>query len=219
MLNPVSLSQRRSSRARRARGVSRRRARPIDRGAHRVRIPDAAARLDAYRIILRRHAPGVALRSRSCTAGADRLRSRRRLWTYRSGRFSPRCAPGRDLGHGAVWISHDLRPSPRSRRVLGDVCGRIIEEGPTAPCCAPAPSYSRGLIDSLPSRVEPGPISTDPRLDALFAQLAEGCAFRPRCAKATEISHAAAARAPWCPRVRCTIVRWRRARERPRRSG
>ncbi len=96
----------------------------------------------------------------------------------------------RDLGMALVLISHDLG-------VVADLCsrvavmyaGRIVEEGPARDLfAAPAHPYTEGLLAALPSltgpKRAPRPIEgtvPDP------ASLPEGCAFAPRCHRATSV--------------------------------
>jgi peptide/nickel transport system ATP-binding protein len=95
----------------------------------------------------------------------------------------------RDLGTALIWISHDLATvSSLASRVLVMYAGRIIEEGPTASVLrSPFHPYTRGLLDSLPSRSAPGrDLAQIPGSTPSLLQLAEGCAFRSRCPRATE---------------------------------
>jgi peptide/nickel transport system ATP-binding protein len=93
-----------------------------------------------------------------------------------------------DRGAAVIWITHDLGVV---KDLADDVCvmyaGRIVERGPVAQVIeAPLHPYTRGLLDSLPrsgSRgqlLKPIPGSTPP-----LAALPQGCAFRPRCARAS----------------------------------
>jgi peptide/nickel transport system ATP-binding protein len=95
----------------------------------------------------------------------------------------------RDLATALIWISHDLATvSSLASRVLVMYAGRIIEEGPTANVLrSPFHPYTRGLLDSLPSRSAPGRDLTQiPGSTPSLLQLPEGCAFRLRCPRATE---------------------------------
>jgi peptide/nickel transport system ATP-binding protein len=161
-----------------------------------VRIPDAAARLDAYphqfsggmrqRVaiaIALLHRPALIICDEPTTALDVSIQAQ--ILTEMRGLV-------RDLGTALIWISHDLATvSSLASRILVMYAGRIIEEGPTAAVLrAPRHPYSRGLIDSLPSRVEPGrDLNSIPGSTPSLLKLAEGCAFRPRCGKATEICH------------------------------
>lgn len=94
----------------------------------------------------------------------------------------------KERGTGLVWITHDLSVV----KDLADyVCvmyaGRIVEKGAVADVIrSPKHPYTRGLIDSLPksqdrgSLLKPIPGSTPPLLN-----LPSGCAFAPRCSRAT----------------------------------
>jgi peptide/nickel transport system ATP-binding protein len=96
----------------------------------------------------------------------------------------------RDLGTALIWISHDLATvSSLASRVLVMYAGRIIEEGPTAGVLrSPFHPYTRGLLDSLPSRSVPGgDLAQIPGSTPSLLRLPEGCAFRSRCARATEM--------------------------------
>jgi len=104
-----------------------------------------------------------------------------------------------ELGTALIWISHDLAVvSAISDRIAVMYAGRIVEEGPTGRVLtAPLHPYTRGLLDSLPGEAEPGrelrqiPGATPPLL-----RLPEGCAFRPRCPRATDLCAIAPARTP-----------------------
>ena len=95
----------------------------------------------------------------------------------------------KERGTGLVWITHDLSVV---KDLADEVCvmyaGRIVEQGAVADVIrSPRHPYTRGLIDSLPksqdrgSLLKPIPGSTPPLLD-----LPQGCAFSPRCNRATE---------------------------------
>jgi peptide/nickel transport system ATP-binding protein len=90
----------------------------------------------------------------------------------------------RESGVGLIWISHDLATvSVLASRLLVMYAGRIIEEGPTADVLRdPRHPYTRGLIDSLPSRAEAGQNLTQiPGATPSLANLPAGCSFRARC--------------------------------------
>jgi peptide/nickel transport system ATP-binding protein len=95
-----------------------------------------------------------------------------------------------EAGVSLIWISHDLATvSVLASRLLVMYAGRLIEEGPTADVLRhPRHPYTQGLIDSLPSRAEPGRdlVQIPGAAPSLFA-LPAGCAFRARCTHATEI--------------------------------
>jgi peptide/nickel transport system ATP-binding protein len=102
----------------------------------------------------------------------------------------------RDLGLTCVFISHDLSVVRHvSDRVAIMYLGRIVESGVAARIyAAPRHPYTQGLLDSVPKlRLQgdeaanfkpiagelPSPLSPPP-----------GCAFHPRCPKATDICRA-----------------------------
>lgn len=93
----------------------------------------------------------------------------------------------RESGVGLIWISHDLATvSVLATRLLVMYAGRIIEEGPTASVLRdPRHPYTRGLIDSLPSRAKAGQnLAQIPGATPSLANLPAGCAFQARCFKA-----------------------------------
>lgn len=87
-----------------------------------------------------------------------------------------------------IWITHDLGVV---KDLVDDLCvmyaGRIVEQGPVEQIISrPWHPYTKGLIDSLPRTESRGkrlysiPGSTPPLVD-----LPPGCAFAPRCSRAT----------------------------------
>jgi peptide/nickel transport system ATP-binding protein len=162
-----------------------------------VRIPDAAHRLDAYPHqfsggMRQRVAIAIALLHRPSLIVCDEpttaldVSIQAQILTEMRGLV-------RDLGTALIWISHDLATvSSLASRILVMYAGRIIEEGPTAAVLrSPRHPYSRGLLESLPSRAEPGRDLTQiPGSTPSLLRLAEGCAFRPRCREATDICRA-----------------------------
>ncbi len=96
----------------------------------------------------------------------------------------------KDLGLSYLFISHNLATVENiADRVLVMYLGRVVEEGPVEQVFAsPCHPYTRGLLDSVPS--------TDPRLRGHLKPVSgeipsalnppPGCAFAPRCARATE---------------------------------
>ena len=96
----------------------------------------------------------------------------------------------RDSGTALIWITHDISVV---KDLADDLCvmyaGRVIERGPVDQIIAhPQHPYTRGLIDSLPHAENHGkrlysiPGGTPPLL-----ALPDGCTFRPRCTRATDI--------------------------------
>ena len=161
-----------------------------------VRIPDAAQRLDAYPHqfsggMRQRVAIAIALLHRPALIVCDEpttaldVSIQAQILTEMRGLV-------RDLGTALIWISHDLATvSSLASRILVMYAGRIIEEGPTAAVLrSPRHPYSQGLLQSLPSRAEPGrDLAQIPGATPSLLRLAEGCAFRPRCSKATDVCH------------------------------
>ncbi|RKN05847.1 ABC transporter ATP-binding protein [Streptomyces radicis] len=91
-----------------------------------------------------------------------------------------------DEGHGLLVITHDLAAAERvADRVAVMYAGRVVElaaadaffghPGPRHP-------YAAGLLDALPERSFTPIPGLPPELDAL----PDGCAFAPRCDRATE---------------------------------
>jgi peptide/nickel transport system ATP-binding protein len=96
----------------------------------------------------------------------------------------------REAGVSLVWISHDLATvSVLASRLLVMYAGRLIEEGPTDEVLRrPRHPYTQGLIDSLPSRAAPGrDLVQIPGSTPSLTALPTGCAFRERCAHASDL--------------------------------
>ena len=95
----------------------------------------------------------------------------------------------REAGTSLLWITHDLAVVAG---LADEVCvmyaGRAVEQGPVdAVLDAPLHPYTRGLIDSVPSRNRRGaPLAQIPGNTPSLLALPQGCAFRMRCARATE---------------------------------
>jgi peptide/nickel transport system ATP-binding protein len=96
----------------------------------------------------------------------------------------------RESGTALIWITHDLSVIAG---LADEVCvmyaGRFVESGPVADILdRPLHPYSRGLIDSVPSRNERGrPLRQIPGMTPSLLSLAPGCPFRERCASATDL--------------------------------
>ncbi|MBB3950599.1 ABC transporter ATP-binding protein [Aureimonas jatrophae] len=94
-----------------------------------------------------------------------------------------------ETGTAVVWITHDLAVVSS---LADDICvmyaGRIVERGPAeAVIATPRHPYTRGLIDSVPGRTEPGNrLPQIPGSTPSLAHLPEGCPFQPRCARRTD---------------------------------
>jgi len=95
----------------------------------------------------------------------------------------------RESGTGLLWITHDLSVIAG---LADDVCvmyaGRIVESGPVDDVLErPMHPYTRGLLDSVPSRNVPGrPLAQIPGMTPSLARLGEACAFRERCPRAAD---------------------------------
>jgi peptide/nickel transport system ATP-binding protein len=58
----------------------------------------------------------------------------------------------------------------------------------------PMHPYTRGLLDSVPGRNVPGrPLAQIPGMTPSLLDLADGCAFRERCARASDLCRASPA--------------------------
>jgi peptide/nickel transport system ATP-binding protein len=85
----------------------------------------------------------------------------------------------RESGTALIWITHDLSVIAG---LADEVCvmyaGRIVEAGAVDDVLDhPMHPYTRGLLDSVPSRNTPG---------RPLAQIRDACAFRERCSRAVE---------------------------------
>jgi peptide/nickel transport system ATP-binding protein len=95
----------------------------------------------------------------------------------------------RESGAGLVWITHDLSVIAG---LADEVCvmyaGRIVESGTVDEILdKPMHPYTRGLIDSVPSRNKPGhPLAQIGGMAPSPLAMPEGCAFRERCARAVD---------------------------------
>jgi peptide/nickel transport system ATP-binding protein len=89
-----------------------------------------------------------------------------------------------ETGTALIWISHDLAVvSALSDRIAVMYAGRVVEQGAAAEVIeAPLHPYTRGLIQSAPSRNRRGePLSQIPGMAPSILDLPRGCAFRLRC--------------------------------------
>ena len=95
----------------------------------------------------------------------------------------------RETGTALVWITHDLAVVAG---LADEICvmyaGRVVERGPVAAVLdAPIHPYTRGLIDSVPSRNPRGqPLRQIRGMTPSLLELPPGCAFRTRCDRASE---------------------------------
>ena len=96
------------------------------------------------------------------------------------------------FGTALVWITHDLSVvAGLVRRIAVMYAGRIVEEGSVGDVLdRPLHPYTRGLVDSVPSMAERvRRLRQIPGSTPSLLRLPEGCAFQPRCARASEICH------------------------------
>ena len=93
-----------------------------------------------------------------------------------------------DMGTSILFISHDLEVIKNlCDRVMVMYSGRILEAGKTDEVFYhPAHEYTRGLLNSIPSRKKRGMdlTSIPGRIPSLEEGRPRGCPFHPRCVKA-----------------------------------
>jgi peptide/nickel transport system ATP-binding protein len=95
----------------------------------------------------------------------------------------------RESGTALIWITHDLSVVAG---LADEVCvmyaGRIVERGTVDQVLdTPMHPYTRGLVDSVPSRnVRGRPLAQIPGMTPSLLRLPPGCAFRERCGRASE---------------------------------
>ena len=165
-----------------------------------VRIPDAARRLDAYPHqfsggMRQRVAIAIALINNPDLIIADEPTTALDV-TIQGQILSEVQKLCRETGAGLIWITHDLSVVAG---LADEVCvmyaGRIVESGPVDEILdRPLHPYTRGLLDSIPSRNVPGrPLAQIPGMTPSLLALDAGCAFRERCARAREDCRAAPA--------------------------
>ncbi|MCL2428364.1 MAG: ABC transporter ATP-binding protein [Alphaproteobacteria bacterium] len=93
----------------------------------------------------------------------------------------------RENGTALIWITHDLSVvAGLADTVAVMYAGRIVEYGPVdAVLDQPMHPYTRGLIDSMPSRNRRGErLRQIPGMTPNLMRLPPGCAFRVRCSRA-----------------------------------
>jgi peptide/nickel transport system ATP-binding protein len=98
-----------------------------------------------------------------------------------------------ETGTALIWVTHDLTVvAGLADSIAVMYAGRIVESGPVdAVLDAPIHPYTFGLLGSVPSRGRRGEkLAQIPGSAPSLARLPEGCAFRPRCPRATDICRA-----------------------------
>jgi peptide/nickel transport system ATP-binding protein len=93
----------------------------------------------------------------------------------------------RENGTALIWITHDLSVvAGLADTVAVMYAGRIVEHGNVdAVLDQPMHPYTRGLIDSMPSRNRRGErLRQIPGMTPNLLRLPPGCAFRVRCSRA-----------------------------------
>ncbi|MEO3429284.1 ABC transporter ATP-binding protein [Pelagibius sp. CAU 1746] len=113
-----------------------------------------------------------------------------------------------ERGTALLWITHDLAVvSGLADKICVMYAGKIVESGRVEDVLnRPLHPYTRGLIQSVPSRNRRGqPLEQVPGMTPSLFSLPAGCSFRPRCGyaddaclTAPELKEAAASR-----QVRC----------------
>src|SRR5690606_22452020 len=94
-----------------------------------------------------------------------------------------------ESGTALIWITHDLAVlAGLADRIAVMYAGRIVEIGPVdGVLTRPLHPYTHGLLASLPSRNRRGrPLAHIPGMAPKLTELPTGCAFRPRCDRASE---------------------------------
>ena len=96
----------------------------------------------------------------------------------------------RETGTALIWITHDLAVvAGLADKISVMYAGRIVESGPTdAVLTAPGHPYTQGLLGSIPGHGRRGERLTQiPGMAPNMARLPEGCAFAPRCPRASDL--------------------------------
>ncbi|MEP6941642.1 MAG: ABC transporter ATP-binding protein [Betaproteobacteria bacterium] len=95
----------------------------------------------------------------------------------------------RETGAALMWITHDLSVvAGLADRICVMYAGRIVEQGSAVDVLgAPCHPYTRGLLDSIPANAPAHMrLKQIPGMTPSLLELPPGCAFRTRCARATE---------------------------------
>lgn len=94
-----------------------------------------------------------------------------------------------ETGTALIWITHDLSVvSSLADKLAVMYAGKVVEYGPAPQVLSqPTHPYTVGLINSIPSRNQRGvDLSQIPGMTPSILNLPRGCAFHPRCDRATE---------------------------------
>ena len=154
----------------------------------RVGIPDPERRIDAYPHefsggMRQRVAIAIALLHRPAVIIADEPTTALDV-SIQAQILAEMKSLVQDSGTALIWISHDLATvSEIASRLAVMYAGRIVEDGPIrSVLSAPRHPYTRGLLESLPSRATPGAdLVQIPGSTPSLLRLPAGCAFAPRC--------------------------------------
>jgi peptide/nickel transport system ATP-binding protein len=94
-----------------------------------------------------------------------------------------------ELGAAVILVGHDMGLMAQFVDRLGVMyAGRLVEIAPIGEIItAPKHPYTQMLIASLPSLERKGAMQGIPGLAPLLRDLPSGCAFHPRCPKATDL--------------------------------
>jgi peptide/nickel transport system ATP-binding protein len=95
----------------------------------------------------------------------------------------------RDTGTAMIWITHDLTVvAGLADRICVMYAGRDVEQGTVDEVLdSPLHPYTHGLIGSVPGRNRRGSrLAQIPGMTPSLLNLPPGCAFRTRCARASE---------------------------------
>ncbi len=160
----------------------------------RVGIPDPASRLRAYPHQLsggmrQRVAIAIALLHRPALVIADEPTTALDV-SVQAQIIHEMRELVRVSGTAVIWITHDLATvSSLADDILVMYAGRVVESGPTRTILRqPRHPYTRGLLDSVPSRNRPGiELPQIPGSTPSLLSLPPGCPFAPRCGYASEI--------------------------------
>ena len=102
----------------------------------------------------------------------------------------------RETRTALIWITHDLSViAGLADRICVMYAGRIVDSGSVdAVLDHPLHPYTKGLIGSVPSQNARGrPLAQIPGMTPSLLNLPEGCPFRTRCPRATDVCHVAPA--------------------------